>query len=174
LVETKDLSQQLYDQLIAGADFAQLARDNSSDEGTAGNGGDLGWFPRNEMVGPFEQVAFTLPAGQISQPFESQFGWHIVKVLDPVQERPLTEEQITSIQQRLLTGWLDAKRAETRISSEFGPTPTPSGEFFEPPAEAPPAPTPTFVPEELPIASPVGTPEGVVVAEPTATPLAGP
>jgi len=61
------------------ADFAQLARENSAD-GSAVEGGDLGWFRRGYMVREFEDVAFALQRGEVSAPVRSQFGWHVIKV----------------------------------------------------------------------------------------------
>jgi len=60
------------------ADFAQLARENS-DDGSAAEGGDLGWFRRGRMVREFEDVAFQLARGEVSAPVRSQFGWHVIK-----------------------------------------------------------------------------------------------
>ena len=68
----------VYALLMAGADFAELAKVESQD-GSARRGGDLGWFGRGRMVKPFEDVAFGLQDGEISEPFASQFGYHIVK-----------------------------------------------------------------------------------------------
>lgn len=70
-------------QLQAGANFAALAKKYSNDPGTKNNGGDLGFFPRGEMVKPFEDAAFSLKPGQMAI-IQSQFGYHIIKV-DEVQ-----------------------------------------------------------------------------------------
>ena len=167
LVETRDLAQQLYEQVTTGgADFGQVARENSTDEGTAGNGGDLGWFAREEMVAPFAEVAFALPPGQVSEPFETEFGWHIVKVIAKEPDRPLTEEQITKIEQARVDRWLEEQREKLRIDSELEPTPTPFAEEFQPPAQAPPAPTPTPAP-------PPASPAPAGGASPIASPVEG-
>ena len=68
----------IYGLLLAGADFEEMAQKESQD-GSARRGGDLGWFGRGRMVQPFENVAFDLPDGAISQPFATQFGYHIIK-----------------------------------------------------------------------------------------------
>ncbi|MEE2753409.1 MAG: peptidylprolyl isomerase [Candidatus Latescibacterota bacterium] len=65
-----------------GGDFAELAKEYSEDPGSARNGGDLGFFSRGQMVGAFEDTAFSLNSGTLSQPFKTQFGWHILKVED--------------------------------------------------------------------------------------------
>lgn len=67
-------------QLLAGADFAELATAASDDQGTALNGGDLGWFRRGTMVTEFDRVAFSLPDNQVSEPFRSPYGWHVIRV----------------------------------------------------------------------------------------------
>ena len=71
----------IYQLLKAGADFEELARTESQD-GSAKRGGDLGWFGRGRMVKPFEDVAFSLADGAISEPFATQFGYHIVKKVE--------------------------------------------------------------------------------------------
>lgn len=77
----------------AGEDFATLAKAYSQDTATAAKGGDLGTFARGRMVKPFEEAAFNLPAGGISDPVETPFGLHLIKVEEvlPEQARPLDE-----------------------------------------------------------------------------------
>ncbi len=65
----------------AGADFADLAR-SLSDDGSAANGGDLGFFGRDRMVKPFEEAAFATPKGEITDPVRTTYGWHVIKVTD--------------------------------------------------------------------------------------------
>jgi peptidyl-prolyl cis-trans isomerase SurA len=77
---SKTLADSIVTELRKGADFAVAARRFSMDQGTKENGGDLGWFRRGVMVREFEQVAFNLKPGTISDPVESPFGWHIIQV----------------------------------------------------------------------------------------------
>lgn len=72
----------LLDDIRAGTDFAELAKGNSEDPGSAQRGGDLGYFGRGQMVKAFEDTAFSLTPGTVSEPFRTQFGWHILKVED--------------------------------------------------------------------------------------------
>ena len=66
---------------MEGEDFEELAREYSQDPGTRNDGGDLGWFRRGDMVPEFEEVAFELPTGAISEPVESSYGFHVIKLL---------------------------------------------------------------------------------------------
>jgi len=77
---TRRAADQLYEELVAGRDFAEAAQALSKDPGSAQNGGSLGWFGRGMMVKPFEETAFATPVGSISRPVLSNFGWHIIKV----------------------------------------------------------------------------------------------
>jgi parvulin-like peptidyl-prolyl isomerase len=76
LAKAKDLRAKI----LAGADFAELAHAESDDIGSGNNGGDLGSFRRGQMVPSFEEVAFKLKAGEVSEPVKTQFGYHIIKV----------------------------------------------------------------------------------------------
>jgi peptidyl-prolyl cis-trans isomerase SurA len=80
--DARALIDNVRNQLIEGRDFAALAAQFSEDTSTAANGGDLGWFGRGEMVAPFEARAFTSAVNQVTEPFETSFGWHILEVLD--------------------------------------------------------------------------------------------
>lgn len=71
----------IYNAVVAGADFAELAKKYSQDPGSARNGGDLGWFGRGMMVAEFDSTAFALANGELSKPFATSFGYHIIKRL---------------------------------------------------------------------------------------------
>lgn len=79
LVPTEEEAKKIEDQLKKGADFAELAKKESKDPG-ASDGGDLGFFTKEQMVPEFSKVAFELEPGKISDPVKTQFGWHIIKV----------------------------------------------------------------------------------------------
>ncbi|MGH2559250.1 MAG: peptidylprolyl isomerase [Thermomicrobiales bacterium] len=171
LVGTQDLANSIYDQVTEqGANFEQIAREQSTDSSTAPNGGDLGWFTRGAMVDEFEQIAFSLQPGELSEPFQTEFGWHIVKVYAHEQDRPLTEEQIGRVKESVVQDWVEEQQAELDISSELDPTPTPESEQFVPPPDAPPLPTPAS--EALPVASPAASPDVGPVPSPVASPSA--
>jgi peptidyl-prolyl cis-trans isomerase SurA len=84
--ETRELGVDLRRQVLEGGDFAALAREYSEDIGSAQEGGDLGWSSPGQMVPEFENVMDSTEIDDISQPFRSQFGWHILQVLDRRQE----------------------------------------------------------------------------------------
>jgi parvulin-like peptidyl-prolyl isomerase len=73
-------AQDLRKRIQAGEDFAQLARQESDDTGSGANGGDLGFFRRGQMVPSFEEAAFALQPGELSEPVKSPFGYHVIKV----------------------------------------------------------------------------------------------
>lgn len=79
LVEAR--TRELYDSLQNGSDFAQLAQIFSED-GSAQNGGDLGWFDENQMVKPFNDKVFSMKKDEVSEPVRTQFGWHLIKLHD--------------------------------------------------------------------------------------------
>jgi peptidyl-prolyl cis-trans isomerase C len=78
--QAKSKAEALLKDLKSGKDFAATAKANSQDPGSAPNGGDLGFFEQGQMVPPFEQAAFALKAGEMSEVVETQFGYHIIRV----------------------------------------------------------------------------------------------
>ena len=93
LVPTEDEANAILAQLKGGADFATLAKEKSKDPGAA-EGGDLGYFTKEQMVPEFAEVAFKLGKGQLSDPVKTQFGWHIIKVEDKRIRPTPTFEQV--------------------------------------------------------------------------------
>lgn len=93
LVETEEEAQATLAELQNGGDFAQLAAERSQDPGSKDNGGDLGFFGRGQMVPAFEEAAFELQPGQLSGIVQSNFGFHIIEVLERKEGRipPLAE-----------------------------------------------------------------------------------
>ncbi len=89
--EARTKLNRLRDRILAGENFADLARANSEDPGSAVKGGDLGWANPGMFVPAFEEAMDKLKPGEISEPFRSQFGWHIVQVLER-RQRDSTEE----------------------------------------------------------------------------------
>jgi peptidyl-prolyl cis-trans isomerase C len=93
LVATEDEAKAIEDELKKGADFAELAKKKSKDPG-ASDGGDLGFFTKDQMVPEFSAVAFALEPGKISDPVKSQFGWHIIKVEEKRNRKPPDFDQV--------------------------------------------------------------------------------
>ena len=128
----RDLAAEVYDQLMAGKDFTELAREYSDDTGSAVRGGELGWFGVNTMVPEFEDVAFNLEKDQISKPFQTQFGYHIVQTEEiDQQEIPLDVDE-KELQQQLLEQkqQLALQRFYNRLQTEY------KAEIFYPPFQA--------------------------------------
>lgn len=96
-MDVKKQVDSLYQVVLAGADFAEVATANSDDKGSAMRGGDLGWFGRGMMVQPFENITFAMNPGEMSEPFPTRFGWHFVKLYEKRGIQPLD-----SIRQQLL------------------------------------------------------------------------
>jgi peptidyl-prolyl cis-trans isomerase C len=82
LVESQEKAKEVFEKIAYGADFAKMAREYSKDPGTKDDGGDLGFFSRGQMVPQFEEAAFKLDKGDVSLPVETQFGWHLIQVLE--------------------------------------------------------------------------------------------
>ncbi len=93
LVDSEEAAQDLVDQLENGADFADLARENST--GPSGpNGGQLGWFSEGMMVPPFEAAVMDLSVGEVSAPVQTRFGWHVIKLNDTREQAAPTLDEV--------------------------------------------------------------------------------
>ena len=79
LVKTEEEAKNLYEEIKNGASFAELAAQKSLCP-SGQNGGDLGFFGKGMMVKPFEDAAFSLEVGELSQPVQTQFGWHLIEL----------------------------------------------------------------------------------------------
>ncbi len=120
LVETEEEARDLVRQLEQGADFGELAMAHST--GPSGpSGGELGWFGPGMMVPPFEEAVMAMEVGAVSEPVETQFGWHVITLNDtrsqaapPLDE--VREELAEEIRQAAVTERLEALRAEAEIT----------------------------------------------------------
>ncbi len=87
---------EIHERILTGEDFADLAREHSDDASNAHEGGNLGPFTRGVMVPEFDEVAFNLQVDEISDPVQTEFGWHIIKVTDIGVDEPSGEDEITA------------------------------------------------------------------------------
>ena len=114
LVGTKETGQEVLDKLVKGEAFAALAAQYSTDTGSKDQGGDLGWFPRGVMVSEFEQAAFSLEPGKVSQLVQTDFGYHIILVQGK-EVRELDSALYEQMQQQQFQVWLEGQRAKMSI-----------------------------------------------------------
>lgn len=103
LVKTEQEANEVYARLEKGENFAQLAKTLSQDPGSAANGGDLGWFPKGQMVKEFDDACFNGPIGKIQKPVKSSFGYHIIKVEGKSNTRFYAEELLSRIRTSQVT-----------------------------------------------------------------------
>ncbi|HHV06678.1 MAG TPA: foldase [Firmicutes bacterium] len=94
LVEEEKVANELKERLEKGDDFAELAKEHSIDPGSRESGGELGYFPRGQMVAEFDQAAFSTPVGELSSVTKTNHGYHIIKVEDKKPARTLTLEEV--------------------------------------------------------------------------------
>lgn len=111
LVEKEEDALKVLDELKAGASFAELAKQYSTDDSNKDQGGDLGWFPKGQMATEFEDAAFALAVGEISQPVKTTFGYHIIQVLGH-ETRPLDETALQNAKDKAFTDWLENAKKE--------------------------------------------------------------
>lgn len=130
LLETREKAEQALARLRAGEDFAKLATELSIDTGNKEDGGELGWFPRGKMVPEFEQVAFSLAPGQMSDIVETQYGFHIILVEERDPDRLLEPDALEQLQLKAVDDWFAQQRNSSEVarywSSDLVPKETPT------------------------------------------------
>ena len=117
----------LYQLVLAGADFAEVAVAHSDDKGSAKKGGDLGWFGRGMMVQPFENITFDMQPGEMSKPFPTRFGWHFVKLygkrgiqpLDSIRNQVLAQVKRDIRMQEAEKSFINKTRAEYNLPASM-------------------------------------------------------
>ncbi len=115
LVATPEEAAVVVEALKNGADFAQLAAQFSTDTSNKDRGGDLGWFERGQMVSEFENAVFAMTEiGQISEPVQTQFGYHIIQLLGK-ERRPVSESRLSTLKQQKFNSWLEETKASLKI-----------------------------------------------------------
>lgn len=116
LVKDEATAKTVEDRLAKGEDFATVAKELSTDTGSAAKGGDLGWFGKGAMVAEFETAAFSQKVGEIGPPVKSQFGYHIIQVLAHTNV-PLDPTGYQKAQQQAFTDWLTSLRTEYQVKT---------------------------------------------------------
>lgn len=134
-------AQDLRKQILAGADFAALAKANSADPGSAVKGGELGTFRHGQMVAPFDQAAFTIPVGEVSEPVKTQFGYHLIKIESRTAKtfdevKPQIEKDLKPKMTRDAIDQIKAHTAVTLNDSYFGASQTGGPQTLPIPAPA--------------------------------------
>jgi hypothetical protein len=114
LVADQATAEKVRQQLVAGGDFAKLAAQYSTDTSNKDKGGDLGWFPKGQMVPEFEAVAFKLKVGEISQPVKTTYGYHIIQVLAHA-DIPLDAATYQQAKESAFSKWLTGLRDQYKV-----------------------------------------------------------
>ena len=109
LVETEDQAKELREKISHGANFAQIAKEHSKDPGSKDQGGELGYFGRGQMVPQFDEAAFKLQKGDLSEPVQTQFGWHLIQVDDRRMRKP---PEFDEVKDRLVAAMVHRKAQE--------------------------------------------------------------
>lgn len=119
LVDTEDAAKAALDRIQKGEDFAKVAQEVTTDTGTKDKGGDLGWFPRGQMVAEFDNAAFALKPGEVSGLVKTTYGYHIIKVEEHAADRPLDQTILEQKRSAALDDWLQKQIADTKVVKSF-------------------------------------------------------
>jgi peptidyl-prolyl cis-trans isomerase C len=144
LVQTEDEAKAAIEQIEGGADFAEVAKERSMD-GSAQAGGDLGFITRDQVVPEFAEAAFALDAGATStEPVQSQFGWHVINVVERRNVEPTFDETAPQLRQELareiVTALVEDLRSDAEIERfNIDGSPMEQPEAGQPEAEQPKA-----------------------------------
>jgi len=125
LLKTREEAEAALTRLRNGEDFKELAGKLSQDEATKEKGGDLGWFPRGQMVSAFSDAAFALQPGEVSEVVETDFGYHIIRVDEREANRELDATARWQAEQKATSDWLAAQRASQDIVRSWDSTMVP-------------------------------------------------
>ena len=111
LVKDKKTAEEVIGKLKEGGDFAELAKEYSTEPVAQESGGDLGWFGVGKMVQPFEDAAFALPVNEISEPVQTSFGFHVIEVLETREAKleGTLEELKPEIENKIKEGLFEEK-----------------------------------------------------------------
>lgn len=113
--EALALATSIRQRILDGEDFAALAAEYSDDPGSGANGGDLGWATRGQYVPEFDDTVFTLPIGETSELVKTQFGYHIIQVLERDENRPKDENALAQEKSQAFQAWLQEQILATNI-----------------------------------------------------------
>ncbi|WP_404431911.1 peptidylprolyl isomerase [Sutcliffiella horikoshii] len=119
LVADEETANEVKKKLDEGADFAELATEYSTDPGSAQNGGDLDWFGAGAMLPEFEEAAYSLEVNEISEPVESMYGFHIIKVTDKKDKEPFEDMKAELKEEVRLSKVNEEAAVDTAVQKEL-------------------------------------------------------
>ncbi|HEX8599318.1 MAG TPA: peptidylprolyl isomerase [Chloroflexia bacterium] len=188
LTTTREGADKLRQELLAGADFTTLANTQSKEQldniaqGATPNGGDLGWFPRenSNLIETFVEGAWPVAVGQISEPVQTTFGWHIIKVLERDPRRELSADIVERLKTETYDDWFAKIVSEARIEPQPTPTPVPPSPVVSEPTLPPAVVSPTVATsgtvtgtQTLPAITPARGSPTTAPTDPARTPAGG-
>ncbi|MBC7237062.1 MAG: peptidylprolyl isomerase [Chloroflexi bacterium] len=132
LVETREEAEAVKQRLEAGESFEALAAEVSVDTSNKDNGGDLGWFARGRMVPEFEEAAFALEPGEISDVVQTSFGFHIIKVEERDPNRELDAYALEEAKQKAIDDWFAAQRETLKVERNWNSSMVPEDKVQPP------------------------------------------